>query len=165
MKLGAESVRNIVFGIEDSLVSTVGLISGVAFAGVPRLTLVLTGVILIFVEAFSMAVGSLLSDNSVREFKNQTDVPISKSIKSAAIMFVSYFVVGFAVIVPYFLINDSRALLISILISVIFLFVLGVFSGKMSRGSPIKKGFSMVIIGGGAIFIGMTVGALVNSVY
>jgi VIT1/CCC1 family predicted Fe2+/Mn2+ transporter len=49
-------LRNFIFGVEDSLVSTVGLLSGVAVAGVASRTILLTGVVLIFVEAFSMAV-------------------------------------------------------------------------------------------------------------
>ena len=157
-------MRSIVFGVEDSLVSTVGLVSGIAFAGVPRLTIVLTGAVLIFVEAFSMAVGSLLSDNSAREFKHQAGVSISKSIGAAIIMFVSYFFVGFIVLTPYLLLENNQALPSSILISVVLLFILGIFSGKMSRSNPIKKGLLMAVIGGAAIFIGMAVGTLVDSV-
>src|SRR3989338_4103836 len=44
-------IRNLIFGVEDSLVSTVDLLSGVAAAGVPRSVIFLTGVVLIFVEA------------------------------------------------------------------------------------------------------------------
>jgi VIT1/CCC1 family predicted Fe2+/Mn2+ transporter len=42
--------RNFVFGVEDSLVSTVGLLAGVAAAAVPNRDLVATGLILIFVK-------------------------------------------------------------------------------------------------------------------
>ena len=51
-------LRNFIFGVEDSLVSTVGLLSGVAVANVDQATIFLTGMVLIFVEAFSMGVGS-----------------------------------------------------------------------------------------------------------
>lgn len=56
-------VRTFVFGVEDSLVSTVGLLSGLAIAGAARGTIILSGVTLIFVEAFSMGIGSLLSEH------------------------------------------------------------------------------------------------------
>ena len=46
-------IRNFVFGVEDSLASTVGLLSGIATAGVNASTIVVTGAVLIFVEAFS----------------------------------------------------------------------------------------------------------------
>ena len=69
--MSALLVRNFVFGIEDSLVSTVGLLSGVAVAAVPRETIILIGVVLILVEAFSMAVGSFLSEQSTEEYVRQ----------------------------------------------------------------------------------------------
>ena len=46
----AEYLRAFVFGVEDSVASTVGLLSGIAIAGVARETILLTGAILILVE-------------------------------------------------------------------------------------------------------------------
>ena len=43
-------VRNFTFGVEDSLVSTVALLAGIAIANVETKTIVLTGIVLIFVE-------------------------------------------------------------------------------------------------------------------
>ena len=57
-------LRNFVFGVEDSLVSTVGLLSGIAIAGMNRESIFATGVVLIFVEAVSMAAGSFLAETS-----------------------------------------------------------------------------------------------------
>ena len=59
----AHYFSSFIFGVEDSLVSTVGLLSGVAVAGVNRSGIFVTGVILIFVEAFSMGVGNFLSED------------------------------------------------------------------------------------------------------
>ena len=56
----AHYFSSFIFGVEDSLVSTVGLLSGVAVAGVTRTDIFITGIILIFVEAFSMGVGNFL---------------------------------------------------------------------------------------------------------
>ena len=53
-------LRAFVFGVEDSLASTVGLLSGIAIAGAGRETILMTGIVLIFVEAFSMAIGDFL---------------------------------------------------------------------------------------------------------
>ena len=59
-------LRNTVFGVEDSLVSTVGLLSGIAATGsVSKSFILLTGIVYISVEAFSMAVGSFLSEEFV----------------------------------------------------------------------------------------------------
>ena len=62
-----ENVRDVVFGLEDSLVSTVGTITGVAVATHSPYIVMLTGVVLISVEAVSMAAGSYLSSKSATE--------------------------------------------------------------------------------------------------
>ena len=56
-------VRSFAFGVEDGLVSTVGLLAGVSTADVSRRDILITGAILIVVEAFSMATGSFLSES------------------------------------------------------------------------------------------------------
>jgi len=60
--------RNFIFGVEDSLVSTVGLLSGIAAADTSRFTIITTGIVLIFVEAFSMGIGSFLSEETSEQF-------------------------------------------------------------------------------------------------
>lgn len=62
-----ENVRDVVFGLEDSLVSTLGTITGVAVGTHDAFYVVLTGVVLVFVEAVSMAAGSYLSSKSAHE--------------------------------------------------------------------------------------------------
>jgi VIT1/CCC1 family predicted Fe2+/Mn2+ transporter len=158
----AEKFRSFVFGVEDSLVSTVGLVSGIAVAGMPKPLIILTGAVLIFVEAFSMAVGTLLSDNSEKEFEEHRDIPFKKSLASSSVMFISYLLSGFTVLTPYFFLTGGPAVLISILISVFCLFILGAISAHYSKTSIIKKGFVMVLVGGFAIIVGMAISNLVN---
>src|SRR3990167_10071302 len=93
-------LRNLVFGVEDGLVSTVGLLSGIAIAGAPRGTIFLTGGVLIFVEAFSMAAGSLLSEASVEEMDGGVD-DTRGSLAAGVVMFGSYFAAGLVPLFPY----------------------------------------------------------------
>jgi len=155
-------LRNFIFGVEDSLVSTVGLVSGIAVAGVTGETIVLTGVVLIFVEAFSMAAGSILSDNSVREFKSNHEVPLERSYVGGAVMFVSYFVTGFIPLAPYLFVSPDRALWYSVGASLAALFVLGAVSGRIARINILRNGAEMLLVGGLAIAIGVIVGSLVG---
>ena len=160
--LNSNLVRNFVFGVEDSLVSTIGLVSGIAIVGTARSTVLLTGIILIAVEAFSMAVGTLLSDNSATEFRRRTNVSFSKSIFSSLVMFVSYIGAGILVILPYLFFDTPSAFPLSVILSMIAMFVLGVLSAIISGLPLLKKGLIMMMIGGVAIIIGIGVGSLVN---
>lgn len=156
-------LRNFVFGVEDSLVSTVGLLSGVAIADVPRGTIFLTGLILIFVEAFSMGVGSFLSEQSSEEYMKQGEHPLGFSVTGACIMFISYFISGFIPLFPYIMLETSSAFPVSVGCSLVALFLLGLWGGRLANLSMLKHGFRMMIIGGVAIGLGILVGALVNT--
>ncbi len=155
-------VRSFVFGVEDSLVSTIGLISGVAAADASRSFIIMTGLILVFVEAFSMAVGTLLSENSVQEFNKKSVISFRKSFGPAVVMFISYFIAGLIVVSPYLILPSGSALIISITSALFLLFILGVMSAEFSHTSKIKKGITMVIVGGLAIGIGIAVGTVLN---
>lgn len=154
--------RNFVFGVEDSLVSTVGLLSGVAAAGAGSRAIFTTGVILVFVEAFSMAVGSFLSENSAEEYEEKKEEPMSHSAPDAAVMFASYFFSGFIPLFPYLFFPVSEAFPLSVFSSLVALGILGFISAKMSRTGYWKGILKMVILGGAAILIGILVGNMLK---
>lgn len=57
-------VREVVFGMEDGMVSTLGAITGIAAGAQSHFIVVLSGSVIIAVESISMAVGSYLSSKS-----------------------------------------------------------------------------------------------------
>ena len=153
-------IRNFIFGVEDSLVSTVGMLSGIAVAGVSRADIVIAGTVLIFVEAFSMGAGSFLSEYSSEEFADVHRVNIARALAGAVIMFVSYFVAGFVPLSPYALAFVGDPFATSIGASLVALFLLGAWGGRVSGLNPISRGVRMFAIGGSAILLGIIVGNL-----
>lgn len=154
--------RNFVFGVEDSLVSTVGLLSGVAISGMPRAEILTAGLVLIFVEAISMAAGSFLSESASEEYASHKEQGILKSVIPASIMFVSYFVSGFIPLAPYLLLSPEQAFHVSIGVSLLALFVLGVVGATLSRISWVRSALRMMFVGGLAIVVGVLVGHVVS---
>jgi VIT1/CCC1 family predicted Fe2+/Mn2+ transporter len=155
-------IHEIIFGIEDSLVSTVGLLSGVAASGVETKAIVVTGLILIFVEAFSMGVGSILADNSTQEVAAQKEIPFAKSLLAGAAMFVSYIIAGLIPWSPYLFFVRDTAFQVSIIGSLCALFALGVAQGKVAHIHVVRRGLQMALIGGLAIGLGVAVGNILN---
>lgn len=159
-KLRSLFVRTFVFGVEDSLVSTVGLLSGIAIAGVPRATIFLTGVVLVFVEAVSMAAGSFLSEYSAEEIERHHAVRARTAEANGVLMFISYFVSGFVPLVPYALFDVQRAFWFSILFSLCVLGALGVVSARLARVRVWRDAARMIVVGGLAIGVGVLVGTI-----
>lgn len=153
-------LRNFIFGVEDSLVSTVGFVSGIAAASVAHETILLSGIVLIFVEAFSMGVGSALSEESVQEARQHRSVRWARAFSGGMIMFFSYLGAGFLVLSPYLLSEPAIARSQSIALSLVLLFLLGVISAKIARLPVFRRALRMLVIGGLAILLGALVGRL-----
>lgn len=158
MKTSALYLRTIVFGMNDSLVSTVGFLAGISVAGVPRSTIVLTGIIYALVEAFSMAMGDFLSEESAEEYMSKSDVSDRPSVIAAILMFISCVLAALIPLVPYILFASSVALPVSIALSVVSLFVVGMVSARFSRLPVLWRGIRMASLGGAAIVMGVAIG-------
>lgn len=62
-----DSIREIVFGAEDGMVSTLGALTGIAVGTQSQYAVLLAGFVIVAVESISMSVGSFLSNKSVRD--------------------------------------------------------------------------------------------------
>ncbi len=60
-------IREVVFGMEDGMVSTLGSVTGIAVGSGNHSTVVLAGLVIIAVESISMGIGSYLSNRSEEE--------------------------------------------------------------------------------------------------
>lgn len=61
------NIREVVFGLEDSFVSTMGAVSGIAVGSGEIQAVLLAGIVLVAVEALSMSAGSYLSSKAATE--------------------------------------------------------------------------------------------------
>jgi VIT1/CCC1 family predicted Fe2+/Mn2+ transporter len=156
-------IRNITFGVTDSLVSTVGLLAGIDISGTTSHIVIMTGIVYAFVEAFSMAVGSFLSEESVEEYAVLGEVTGAKAFTSGIIMFLSFILASFIPILPYMFFGFAAAFWFSILFSIIALFIVGVIAAKVSHVPVGKHALKMVVLGGAAIVIGVLVGKFIKA--
>ncbi|MEK7157152.1 MAG: VIT1/CCC1 transporter family protein [Patescibacteria group bacterium] len=159
MKTSALYLRTIIFGINDSLVSTVGFLAGISVAGVPRATIVLTGVIYALVESFSMAMGDFLSEESAEEYLSKSDVSDRPSVMAAILMFTSCVLASLIPLMPYIIFESGTALIVSICLSVFSLFIVGMLSARFSRLPMLWRGARMAFLGGAAIAMGVAIGS------
>ncbi|MBI2798084.1 VIT1/CCC1 transporter family protein [Candidatus Saccharibacteria bacterium] len=155
-KLNSHYIRSSVFGIEDSLVSTTGLIAGVAVGTTNKNVVILAGIVAIAVEAFSMAAGEFISEETEHDLE-----PGSKQQKPAVaglVMFVSYLLAGLIPLLPIIALPLPQALYATIVFAAAGLFVLGLIKGQLTRKTLIRSGIKVLLIGGIATIIGIVVG-------
>ncbi len=69
--ISSSLLKEVVFGMEDGMVSTMGAITGIAIGTSDQFVIILAGFVIISVESVSMAVGSYLSNKSEQAMDNR----------------------------------------------------------------------------------------------
>jgi VIT1/CCC1 family predicted Fe2+/Mn2+ transporter len=155
-------LRNFIFGAEDGLVSTVGLLSGVSFAGLGSRAVIVSGVILILVEALSMAAGVYISEDSTNELET-TKARQDNILNDSIIMFLSYLFIGLIPLLPYTVTSDTRlAFYWSIAGTIIALFLLGLFKAHFVGKSLLRSALKLTLIGVVVVALSVAVGVLIK---
>ncbi len=146
-----ENLRTVIFGIEDSFVSTTGVIVGLIAAGASQETVLAAGLITVVVEATSMGAGEFIS--------NDDDPKRGKeAMKKGWIMLISYLLAGIWVMIPLFIGVRRNPVIIGF--TFINLFLLGLWRGYILKGNKFKYALTTVAVSGIACGFGIAVGAL-----
>lgn len=155
-------LRNFIFGAEDSLVSTVGLLSGVSFAGLTNHEIILSGIILILVESISMGAGVYLSEDSANQLPQEGER--DNTIADAGIMLISYLLIGLIPLLPYVFSADTiTGFYWSVGLSLVALFCLGLFKGYVVGKHPIYSALKVFIVGSAVTAIAVAVGYFIRT--
>lgn len=138
--------RNFVYGVQDSLISTSGVILGVSFADFTNKNILITGYILVLVEALSMGYGSFISEDA---FMKTAKMKYTEKtvLKYGIIMFVSYALAGLIPLLP-FILNIKNAWKYSILFTFSTLLML-IYTFQHDLNKTIKQtliGFLILVI-------------------
>lgn len=168
------SVREVIFGLEDGLVSTLGVVTGVAEGTNDQAIVILTGLVVIMVESLSMAAGTYLSNKSENQLFARVLKPKGKKIhdvkdhlkelddkrpiQASMVMFFSYFVGGSVPVFPYFFLPPTSGLVMSVFLTVIALFIVGAVKGKIVGVSALRSGLEMMVVSTVAAGVGFVIG-------
>lgn len=147
--------RSILFGFEDSLVSTTGVVAGVAVGSQDPKSILLAGVVTIIVEALSMGAGQFLSERAVHQMDKQHSDSL---FVGSVLMFLSYFFAGFFPLLPVIVLSFPVSVYVSVAFAFLALFVLGYVKGRIVGSAPLRSGLEILAIGGTATVLGILAG-------
>ncbi len=157
MNIHENYLRSTVFGFQDALVSTTGVIVGVAIGTQDKGVVLLAGAATIMVEALSMAAGQYMSEKTVQQM-NKSKKYTDNLVVGALVMYASYFLGGLVPLIPILVFPLPNAAFVSIAFSLIGLAILGVSKAKLVKESPVRSVVEILILGGTATAIGLLVG-------
>lgn len=215
-------IRQLVFGVQDGTVSTLGLVTGVLGATSDNHLAILAGITAMFAGGTSMAAGEFLSSKAEREVfecevKKQAELvekepylaaesvmkslekegmgreaayrvtkllltdrstllttfqekvlglgsaQISEPVKGALVMGLSFMAGTFIPLIPYLFLKDLYALYVSVALSAITLFSIGVLKAQMANKSKVTSGLEFLLIALGSAAVGYVLGVLLGT--
>ena len=148
-------VRSVMFGLEDGLVSTTGAAVGIAAGTRDADVVLLAGVVVLAVEALSMAAGQFLSERTVHQVEPWHQDSL---VVGTLLMFAAYVVAGLIPLAPVVLVRSMASVVFGAALAFPALFGLGWAKGRVVGVAPRRSGVEVLLVGGVAAAIGIAVG-------
>lgn len=146
----AEKVGAEVFGAMDGTISTLAVIAGVAGATSNNFIILIAGLSAMLAEAISMGFSSY-SSARVRERILGHKKGVGKASVKEGVLFWLVTMGGGAIpLIPFVFsvrLDGISGLWLSALLSTLFLFIIGFYSGKITKRSPWKDGIFNAAVG------------------
>ena len=152
-------LRSIIFGFQDSLVSTTGVIAGVAAGTNHKELVILAGLVTITVESLSMGAGQYMSEKSVHQLDKEGKHTDNLYL-GGLLMALSYFLGGLIPLSPILIFELPLSATLSIFFALFGLLILGYIKAHIVKVNPFKSAIEIFILGGAATLIGLVVGKI-----
>ncbi|HEX9594892.1 MAG TPA: VIT1/CCC1 transporter family protein [Candidatus Saccharimonadales bacterium] len=147
-------------GWEGGLSTTTAIIAGLMISTDKPDLVVLIAIISFMVQAFNGAVGRFSAEQTEQELDSRRRwMSYADPAKDAIVQFLAHVTVSILVILPIVMIaNVLIAVSLSICITLLFLFFIGFYKGRLAKTSGLRDGVELVVLGSLIISIGITAG-------
>lgn len=156
-RVDASYFKSAIFGFEDGLVSTTGIVAGLS-AGTrdPKLVL-MAALVAMGVEAVSMGAGEFISERGIHAMRGNHHH--DSATTSGFIMSLFFVVAGLIPLLPIMILTFPTSVYVSLAAALVALFLLGIVKSKAVHVKNYwRSGIETLIIGGAATLIGFIVG-------
>jgi VIT1/CCC1 family predicted Fe2+/Mn2+ transporter len=172
LAVGPDSIREVVFGVEDGVVQNLTLIAGMVGGGLSSAVIVFAGAINAIAGVLSMSMGTYLSSKAERDVAlavgDESAVPEGiDPRKDAFVMAAAYAIGALVPIVPFAFGFPSRAMAmgVAVVLALLTLFFLGYGKAVVSHQQRTRSGLEMLVLASAAGLIGFLLGAIAREVF
>jgi VIT1/CCC1 family predicted Fe2+/Mn2+ transporter len=170
LPVGPESIREVVFGVEDGVVQNLTLIAGMVGGGLSNTVIVFAGAINAIAGVLSMSMGTYLSSKAERDVAAANDHPLPEAVgpgRDALVMAGAYAAGAFMPIIPFAFgfLSRGAALGVAVVLALLTLFFLGYGKAVVSHQRRVRSGVEMLVLASAAGLLGFLLGALARGVF
>ena len=159
--LHEDYLRSLMFGLQDGIVSTTGVVVGISTGVSSKAIIILAAFVAVTVEATSMAAGQYSSEKAVHQL-DKTGKHTDNLYIGAGIMFISYLMGGAFPIIPILLFEQEVSRIMAIISAFFGLFLIGFLKGHLVEHRPLRSAVELFVIGSIATTVGVVVGYLLR---
>jgi predicted membrane protein (TIGR00267 family) len=135
----------------DGLITTLGVVIGIASATESSAIVIISGIVAGVANSFGNCFGfyaSELAERAEHIRENQHVSSMTETKRSTALAFITSLASMTVLIIPFTLLrNLSYAMIVSLTVALVMLFVLGASVGKLSREGHLRFGLHYVLLG------------------
>lgn len=152
-------------GSEGGLSTTTAIISGLMISTDQPDLVVLSAVISFLVQAFNSAIGRFSAEHTDQELDSRRKwLDYGQPARDAFLQFATHLIMSTLVLLPIALVADAtRAVVYSIAITLLFLFIIGWYKGRLAKTSSWRDAFELVVLGSLVISVGITAGLVLSA--
>ncbi|MBI4089711.1 MAG: VIT1/CCC1 transporter family protein [Candidatus Levybacteria bacterium] len=155
--LHEDYLRSLMFGLQDGIVSTTGVVVGISTGVNNKEIIVLAAIVAVMVEASSMAAGQYSSEKAVHQM-DKTGRHTDNLYIGSLIMFTAYLLGGSFSIIPTIIFDQPVARILAIVSAFLGLFIIGFVKGHLVEHRPLRSAIELFIIGAITTAVGIVMG-------
>lgn len=162
-------LREVVFGVQDGAIGTLGVVIGLAQAAAPNAIIFLAGITTMVSQAISMSTGNYLSVKSEKDYFSAAQngraygrayVRRKDPVVSSAAMGFSVVAGAFIPQIAFFFWESQQGIFPSLLMTLAGLFTIGALKTRYTLKNWFRSGMETVLLGCLAGVVGYFVGSL-----
>jgi VIT1/CCC1 family predicted Fe2+/Mn2+ transporter len=158
----AAKVHDLILGGQDGLVNVLGVVLGVAAATLSTRVVLIAGLAATFAESISMGAVAYTSAKAAKEYSvsigRKPPQEYSDPIASGVTVGLASLAGSFIPLLPFFLLPVGTAVLWSLVVCTLSLFVAGAAKANLTIGTWWKSGTELAVIGMLAALAGYAIG-------
>lgn len=165
LPLGSQRLLAALEGIEGGFAIGASIIVALSIAGLDRQLLLVTALVSIIVSGFNSASVKYSSEHYLDELDGREKrSAFTHYFVPSLIEFLCYVGLSILSVIPLFFIADIRlAVVVTLLSTLVLLFVAGMWRGYMLRMNGLRDGLETILLGLGIITVGLISGLVVHS--
>ena len=165
LPISKKKYLSMVSGSEAGIATTSAIIAGLVTSTDNRSIVVISAFVALLVQGFNSALNYVETAYAATEIDGRVQKPsIIKPLIEAGIQFITHVAASLIVLIPIIWVRDLHyALIYSIIVALIMLFLIGFGIGKTVRSNHIKHAVQSMLLGALVISGGLIAGLVVNN--